>query len=139
MTATRIVPGGYQTHQTMAANAKSTDIRPWNGAKMIESRGDYREEAFLEQQIGGPLYSNQKHMPRLPVPSVEQTMERFLPTALPLARTKEEAANLEEACRKFPEQAQELQKRLVQRRNEFSDSSWLQLWWNQVSLPLEGL
>ena len=100
---------------------------------MIESRGDYREEAFLEQQIGGPLYSNQKDMPRLPVPSLEDTMKRFLPTALPLARTKQEEAELLEACQRFPEQAQELQTRLVQRRNEFRDSSWLQLWWNQVS------
>ena len=103
---------------------------------MIESRGDYREEAFLEQQIGGPLYSNQKNMPRLPVPSVEDTMKRFLPTALPLARTKQEEAMLLEACQKFPEQAKELQKRLEQRSNEFQDSSWLQLWWNQVSLTI---
>jgi carnitine O-acetyltransferase len=100
---------------------------------MVESRGDYREEAFLEQQIGGPLYSNQNAMPRLPVPSIDDTLKRFLPTALPLARTKEEETKLQEACQNFPEQAQELQKRLIQRRNEFQDSSWLQLWWNQVS------
>jgi Choline/Carnitine o-acyltransferase len=113
-------------------NKKSSEFRPW-GVNMVESNGDYREEAFLEQLIGGPLYSNQAQMPRLPIPSLADTMQRFLPTALPLARTKEEEAKLKEACQKFPEQAQALQKRLMGRRDgEFRNSSWLQLWWNQV-------
>jgi hypothetical protein len=38
-----------------------------------------------------------------------------------------------EACQAFPEQAKELQQRLLARQGEFKDSSWLQLWWNQVS------
>jgi hypothetical protein len=109
------------------------EFRPW-GVTMIESHGDYREEAFLEQLIGGPLYSNQATLPRLPIPSIQDTMRRFLPTALPLARTKEEEAKLKKACQSFPEQAEELQQRLLDRRNgEFRHSSWLQLWWNQVS------
>jgi carnitine O-acetyltransferase len=108
-------------------------IPSWGGTKMIESRGDYREEAFLEQRIGGPLYSNQSKMPRLPIPSIQETLQRFLPTALPLARTKEEEESLKEACRRFPEQAKDLQDHLMARRNgDFKDSSWLQLWWNQV-------
>jgi hypothetical protein len=112
---------------------KPNDFGPW-GVNMIESRGDYREEAFLEQLIGGPLYSNQTAMPHLPIPSIQDTIRRFLPTALPLARTKGEEAKLKEACQTFLEQAQELQHRLLERRNgEFRDSSWLQLWWNQVS------
>jgi hypothetical protein len=117
----------------------ANDFRPW-GVEMIESHGDYREEAFLEQLIGGPLYSNQATMPRLPIPSIQDTMRRFLPTALPLARTKEEEAKLKEACQNFPEQAQELQQRLLERRNgDFRDSSWLQLWWNQVRSFVDGL
>lgn len=100
---------------------------------MIESSGDYRKESFLEELVGGPLYENQKNMPRLPVPSIEDTIQRFLPTALPLARTEEEREELKDACRKFPEQAQGLQERLLRRRNEeYADSSWLQEWWNQV-------
>mmetsp|Transcript_27597 Transcript_27597/g.45643 ORF Transcript_27597/g.45643 Transcript_27597/m.45643 type:complete len:671 (+) Transcript_27597:117-2129(+) len=128
MTATRIVRGGIvQMDNSNTAN----EIRPWK-TKMIESRGDYREETFLEEYIGGPLYAIQPQMPRLPVPSIQDTLDRFLPTALPLARTTQEAENLKEACLKFPEQAQALQERLVARRNEFKDSSWLQLWWNQM-------
>ena len=100
---------------------------------MIESRGDYREEMFLEDYIGGPLYENQKNMPRLPVPPIEDTIERFLPTALPLAKTEGEKVALKEACKAFKGEAQALQERLLARRNiEMADSSWLQKWWNQV-------
>jgi carnitine O-acetyltransferase len=73
-------------------------------------------------------------MPRLPVPSVQETLERFLPTALPLAKTEEEKNALKEACKAFPELAEILQERLIARRNiEMANSSWLQLWWNQAS------
>ena len=101
---------------------------------MIESHGDYREETFLEEFIGGPLYAGQRDMPRLPVPSVNDTIGRFLPTASPLARTVEEKMALKEACQKFPEEAKVLQERLLARRDEFKGSSWLQLWWNQVRI-----
>ena len=117
------------------ATVKS-EIKPW-GVTMVESHGDYREEAFLETRIGGPLYEFQPEMPQLPVPSIQATLERLLPSVLPLARTVEEEANFREACRKFPEQAQVLHERLVSRRNgEFKNSSWLQLWWNQVGIFL---
>jgi hypothetical protein len=107
-------------------------MRPWP-TQVVESNGDYRDEMFLEEHIGGPLYENQKHMPRLPIPSISDTLRRFLPTALPLARTEQEKEALKEACRRFPEQAEELQERILRRRNEeFGDSSWLQRWWNQV-------
>jgi hypothetical protein len=107
-------------------------MKPWK-IPVIESNGDYRDEKFLEEYIGGPLYENQEEMPRLPIPSIQETLERFLPTALPLAKTKEEKVSLQEACKAFPEQANLLQERLIARRDgEFETSSWLQTWWNQV-------
>lgn len=101
---------------------------------MVESNGDYREEAFLEKHIGGPLYEEQDSLPRLPIPSIAETLHRFLPTALPLAKNEEEKTNLLAACEIFPYQAEKLQERLIDRRdNEMKDSSWLQLWWNQLA------
>lgn len=101
---------------------------------MIESNGDYRNESFLEAHIGGPLYENQQNMPRLPVPEISDTLRRFLPTALPLARTESEKEALKEACRAFADQTEELQERLIRRRNgDMAESSWIQEWWNQVS------
>jgi hypothetical protein len=109
-------------------------LKPWK-TRVVESDGDYREESYLEEHIGGPLYENQTQLPKLPIPSIEDTLKRFLPTALPLAKTKEEEMSLKAACQAFPEQAVVLQERLIDRReNERKDSSWLQPWWNQVRM-----
>jgi carnitine O-acetyltransferase len=115
---------------TSSMSTVLTNLKPWN-QPMIESYGDYRKEAFLETHIGGPLYEHQRLLPRLPVPLLEETMNRFLPTALPLSKSKQEAETLRRACEVFPQQAAELQERLLHRANvEMADSSWLQLWWN---------
>jgi len=102
---------------------------------VIESHGDYRAEAHLESLIGGPLYSAQTSLPRLPVPDVRGTIDALLPTALPLAKSEEERETLIEAAEEFASSALvgELQKRLVERAGgEMKDSSWLQLWWNTM-------
>lgn len=104
---------------------------PWEN-KVIESNGDYREESFLESHVGGPLYEHQASLPRLPVPSIHDTLDRFLPTALPLIKSESEKQALLEAVKKFPAQASQLQERLLRRKEECSDTSWLQLWWNTM-------
>lgn len=114
---------------TSSTSALETIFPIWNQPK-IESFGDYRQEAWLESHIGGPLYEAQASLPRLPVPEIAATLTKFLPTALPLARTNEEAAKLQAAVAKFPTQAAGLQQRLLARANEYHDSSWLQHWWN---------
>ena len=112
---------------------------PWR-QPLIVSHGDYRDEAFLEDP-SLPLYSMQQKLPRLPIPSLNDSVKRFLPSALPLAQTDEEKETLLKACRQFPEQAKTLQERLLQRKEDFSDSSWLQQMWQtkgylQVRDPL---
>ena len=98
---------------------------------VIEAKGDYTEEAHLENLIGGPLYANNENLPRLPIPTLHETIERFLPTALPLCESEIEKQTLIEACNIFEEEAGPLQKRLQRRREEWPNSSWLQKWWNQ--------
>jgi carnitine O-acetyltransferase len=111
---------------------KAIAVKPWP-KDVYKCDGDYRKEEFLEEHIGGPLYENQKQLPRLPIPSIKETIERFLPTALPLAKTKTEEMALKAACETFPEEAKMLQQRLIDRREkEMKDSSWLQMWWNQL-------
>jgi carnitine O-acetyltransferase len=127
-------------------------MRPWR-TPVVESHGDYRQEAWLEDYVGGggggsnkgksPLYQYQQKLPRLPVPDISATLERFLPTALPLAKTKQEAVALQAAIDKFPQQSEQLQERLLARAasSECRDSSWLQHWWNttgylQVRAPV---
>ncbi len=118
-----------------STSTTATALKTWP-APMIESRGDYREEAHLEHLLGDdghtPLYSAQSSLPLLPIPEINETISSFLPTALPLAESEREAQDLVEACRVFPSQAAELHRRLVQRRDVEvgGSSSWLSLWWN---------
>jgi len=119
-------------HSRYVSTSSNPSFKPWH-SEVVESNGDYRKETFLEEYIGGPLYENQKTLPRLPIPSIEDTLKRFLPTALPLVRTEQERTALLAACEAFPEQAKVLQERLIDRReNDMKDSSWLQVWWNQL-------
>jgi carnitine O-acetyltransferase len=96
----------------------------------VSCRGDYREEAWLEAHVGGPLYERQNQLPRLPVPAVPDTLRLLVPTALPLARSEQEAENFEDCVEKFEDQARRLQQRLLDRARDYRDSSWLQHWWN---------
>ena len=115
---------------TRVLSTTVSNLVPWK-TPMIESHGDYRDEAFLEDPSRN-LYRHQQRLPSLPIPSIEDTIERFLPTALPLCRTQQEREDLLLAAKEFPVQAAQLQERLLARQEEFQDSSWLQLWWNQV-------
>lgn len=114
---------------------------PWP-SPLIESHGDYRDEAWLEKHIGGPLYSKQEELPHLPILELQDTLERFIPTALPLAENDEEKTSLLEACKKFPQEAKFLQERLVEYNDkECQSASWLQHKWQtegylQVRNPL---
>lgn len=66
-----------------------------------EADGDYRTEKFME---GGarvlPLYSLQESLPRLPVPTLEETFAKYLLSVQPLA-TRNEYQRTVAAVRKF--------------------------------------
>lgn len=119
------------TSQIDIGSTNKLPFNPWPH-QVVECHGDYREEAYLENITGGQLYDNQKSLPNLPVPTLKQTIERFIPSALPLCESDDEQQSLIEACDKFEEQAKDLQIRLLQRKEHYKDSSWLQLWWNQM-------
>lgn len=135
-TKSRLYPKLNFVDARFLSTTSSNVFKPWK-THMVESMGDYRQEAFLEDHIGGPLYEHQKNLPRLPIPNIADTLERFLPTALPLAKSHDETNALLKACEAFPQQAQVLQERLMDRRDkEMKDSSWLMLWWNQVGASI---
>lgn len=120
-----------QSPRVLSTLAPTPPPKPW-GQDVVESKGDYRQEAWLETHIGGPLYQHQEDLPRLPIPAVKETLERFLPTAVPLASSESEVQALHDAVQKFPTQAQLLQERLQDKASEYHDSSWLQHWWNTL-------
>ncbi len=118
---------------SLGTNKAIATFKPWP-KPLIESSGDYSEEDFVEEIIGGPLYDCQTELPHLPVPSIGETIELFLPSALPLAENKEEAQSLINDCKSFPKQAIKLQRMLQEKKELCSrkNTSWLQKWWNQL-------
>jgi carnitine O-acetyltransferase len=122
-------PSSKEKDAASVAAPSSVFLKAWPAPK-VTCQGDYRQEAWLEHHVGGPLYERQHQLPRLPVPEVADTLKLLVPTALPLAESEEEATNFVRAVEAFPRQAVELQPRLQERAHEYRDSSWLQHWWN---------
>lgn len=54
-----------------------------------ETDGDYRTEKFMEGGSSAPLYSLQGSLPRLPVPTLEETLARYLASIQPVAKQHE--------------------------------------------------
>jgi carnitine O-acetyltransferase len=142
--STRIKTPDYRTlsttqKPTSAAPAVVSQVfQPWPAETkgVVTCHGDYRQEAWLERHIGGPLYAHQDALPHLPVPTVTDTVQRFLPTATSLATTPHERHELQRKAQVFSHQAAVLQQRLLQRADEASSntkSSWLQHWWNHLA------
>lgn len=112
--------------------SQSVLLKKWPNP-IVESKGNYKDELYLEKHLGGQLYSHQKDLPRLPIPSVSETLPKVLSTSLPLAECKEESELLKKHVDDFPTQATELQRLLEERReNNIDNSSWLQHWWNTL-------
>ncbi|GLE04585.1 hypothetical protein PINS_up013554 [Pythium insidiosum] len=96
-----------------------------------ECHGDYRSERDLEVATQ-PLYRFQQQLPRLPVPSLEETVALYLESVTPLA-TPHELAQTQRLAQAFlaaDGQGAELQRRLLARAAERRDTSFLAEWWN---------
>jgi len=132
---TKKAVGGRSFHKARVISFSTgldRSLQPWDVSKW-DCHGDYRQDAFLEDP-SKPLYEHQLNLPRLPVPKVADTLERFLPTALPLAESEEEAESLKACVATFEQESERLQQRLLVRQEEYSktNSSWLQHWWNTL-------
>lgn len=98
-----------------------------------ECTGDYRNEADLEDP-SLPLYRFQRSLPRLPVPTLKETVALYLETLRPLT-TPAEFAHTKELAAAFLRpggMGDELQRRLEARSNDRQDSSFLAEWWNTL-------
>ena len=117
---------------TPTSTSTSTSIFPtWESPK-VTARGDYVQDLYLEME--GPLYSLQKELPKLPLSEISDTMERLLPTVLPLAKNDAERQAFLDAVQAFADQAQPYQARLVERQQQalVTNTSWLQSLWQPL-------
>ena len=74
-------------------------------------------------------------LPHLPVPSLEETSKRYLNSVQPILNDTELAAT-REAVNEFLRSGgigQELQKRLLARRDDPKHKNWIHEWWNEAA------
>ncbi|KAJ1988385.1 Carnitine O-acetyltransferase mitochondrial [Coemansia spiralis] len=85
-------------------------------------------------QVSGKLFEFQSQLPQLPVPSLEETLPKYLKTVEPLL-SKESFAKTKKIVEEFGQSAQgkELQRRLEARAAEPGRVNWLEEWWNDLS------
>lgn len=100
-----------------------------NGELLIPASG-YREDSSK-----GLMLRFEDSLPRLPVPTLEETSKRYLKSVHPLLNPSE-YANTKKAVEDFVRPGgigQELQKRLQARREDPKHRNWIYEWWNDTA------
>jgi carnitine O-acetyltransferase len=85
-------------------------------------------------QKTGSLFKHQSSLPKLPVPTLEETCSRYLDTVKALVPPSQFQKTVE-IVKKFQQEGAMgpiLQKRLLERAN-LSETSWLIDWWNEYA------
>ncbi|SPO40119.1 probable carnitine O-acetyltransferase, mitochondrial precursor [Pseudozyma flocculosa] len=85
----------------------------------------------------GPMYEGQDAMPHLPVPKLDQTLQKWKrstePHQTPSSLAKTEAAVQSALSGEDSKLFQTLQQRLEHRANNEGRESWLAQWWNEAA------
>lgn len=90
---------------------------------------------YVEDKSKGPMLRFQDSLPRLPVPTLEETAARYLRTLKPLLTPKE----LENSTRAVQEfiapngPGRKLQEKLIARREDPKIKNWMYEWWNEAA------
>ncbi|KAJ2640693.1 Carnitine O-acetyltransferase mitochondrial, partial [Coemansia sp. RSA 1287] len=82
----------------------------------------------------GALFAQQEQLPKLPVPDLESTLQKYVESLKPVL-SESEYKHSAHVVAEFGQsaQAQELQRRLKARTAEPGRASWLEEWWNDLS------
>ncbi|KAM4064767.1 choline/Carnitine o-acyltransferase domain-containing protein [Hirsutella rhossiliensis] len=90
---------------------------------------------YVEDKSRGPTLRFQDSLPRLPVPTLEETAKRYLKSLHPLLSTIEFEAS-SKAVAEFVKPGgagTKLQERLVARREDPATKNWIYDWWNEAA------
>uniref|UniRef100_A0A1D1YFG2 Carnitine O-acetyltransferase, mitochondrial n=1 Tax=Anthurium amnicola TaxID=1678845 RepID=A0A1D1YFG2_9ARAE len=94
-----------------------------------------KKPPYPEDNSVGPMLRYQKSLPKLPVPALKDTLEKYLTSVRPLV-SSEEYAKTEAAVAEFQKPGgigEELHKRLLEKANNPNVINWLEDWWNEVA------
>lgn len=87
---------------------------------------------YVEDNSKGPMLRFQESLPKLPVPTLEETAAKYLRSVIPLT-TKEEFARTEAAVKDFIKPGsvgRALQQKLEAKAADPKTKNWLYEWWN---------
>ncbi|KAK0636908.1 acyltransferase ChoActase/COT/CPT [Bombardia bombarda] len=90
---------------------------------------------YVEDKSKGPMLRFQESLPRLPVPTLEETAARYLKSLRPLL-SDEKLAHSTKAVESFIAPGgpgQKLQEKLLARREDPKHKNWLYDWWNEAA------
>ncbi|KAK3944794.1 acyltransferase ChoActase/COT/CPT [Diplogelasinospora grovesii] len=90
---------------------------------------------YVEDKSKGPMLRFQDSLPRLPVPTLEETAARYLKTLHPLLSPSELEAS-KKAVEEFIAPngpGRKLQEKLIARREDPKHKNWLSEWWNDAA------
>ncbi|KAM0786990.1 hypothetical protein ACM66B_002408 [Microbotryomycetes sp. NB124-2] len=82
------------------------------------------------------MFVNQPQIPKLPVPKLQDTLDRLLKSVEPLAESDAEMQAVRQKLQEFGQPGgigHELQKRLEQRRDDPNIRNWIAEWWDQLA------
>lgn len=90
---------------------------------------------YKEDASKGKMLRFEDSLPRLPVPTLEETAKRYLKSVHPLLSQQEYQAT-EKAVQEFVKPGgpgEKLQERLVARREDPKHRNWIYEWWNEAA------
>ena len=90
---------------------------------------------YKEDHSKGQMWRFEESLPKLPVPTLQETAKRYLKSIHPLL-SKDEYAATQRAVEEFIKpggQGEKLQKRLTARAEEPGQKNWLAAWWNETA------
>eukprot|EP00815_Leptocylindrus_aporus_P009414 CAMPEP_0116071494 /NCGR_PEP_ID=MMETSP0322-20121206/13788_1 /TAXON_ID=163516 /ORGANISM="Leptocylindrus danicus var. apora, Strain B651" /LENGTH=669 /DNA_ID=CAMNT_0003559803 /DNA_START=87 /DNA_END=2096 /DNA_ORIENTATION=+ len=115
---------------------------PQSSPNVYESNGDFSmDDSILLHSSSSSrttnLYAHQDSLAKLPIPKLEETLDKLVDTVLPLARNEYERSEFVRKLSEFQKSnlARTLQSRLeVKRDVEYAgtNASWLSTWWNTL-------
>ena len=94
-----------------------------------------RSTGYREDTSKGAMFRFEDSLPRLPIPTLEETSKRYLKSVHPLLN-KAEYTHTEQAVKDFIRPGgigHELQKRLQARREDPKHKNWIYEWWNDAA------
>ena len=121
----------FDSFESIKSPSNGHGFTRWPTSKIV-SYGDYRadEEALGPSYFANKkLYEYQALLPKLPVPSLEQRIQKLI-ESIPLAENENEKNSFLRSVR--DPKLKLLHQKLVEKKDSCTNTSWLSLWWNQM-------